>query len=494
MIGHQSGTWLDWARIDDAQLVFHLVDSAKVNKLKARCALDIDPAAVSGDKALAEAMRKQHWTWATVPDTLPEYWIYGAMDPVLTSHGLGKHLPVVAMRWPRSYDLELAYVRLCAKMMSAGMMIDIPYIKGWQSQIAEWEARALAWLRSEFGVTSVASNDQIGHALDRAGIPIGPRTGTGKPQADKAAMDWYSARYPEAKPLLDALRFAKKADGIQHRYLEKFLAMAVDGIVHYSIHSTGAQRTGRNSVTDPPMQTFDRDIPLVRGSFRPREGYVFLTIDADQIEARLCAITSGDPQMIADFNECDRTGQSFFLNMAQRIYKQQISKKDQRYTMTKNTVYATIYGSGMDTAAVTAGVTVDQLEPIYQGFKIMYPVLARRSRKLVERMKRMKGQPRVKTITGRELVVDRHRAYSAIDYEIQGSAAEIMKHGAVAVAAAGYEDMLRITIHDELLGEVPREHAEDIKRHWTEILTDRTSFPVPLTWSGDILPDRWVKT
>jgi len=377
-------------------------------------------------------------------------------------------------------------------MMSAGMMIDIPYIKRWQSLTAEWEAGAWRWLRDQWGVTNMG-NGSVGAALEKAGIEIGPRTGTGMPQVDKAAMDWYAARHPEAKPLLDALRFVKKADGIQNRYLAKFLAMAVDGIVHYSIHSTGAQRTGRNSVTSPPMQTFDRDIPLVRGSFRPRDGNVFITIDADQIEARLCAITSGDPKMIADFNECDRTGQSFFLNMAGRIYGEPISKKDPRYTMTKNTVYATIYGSGMDTAAVTAGVTVDQLEPIYQGFKTMYPVLAKDSRRLVERMKRMKGQPRVKTITGRELVVDRHRAYSAIDYRIQGSAAEILKHGAVAVAAAGYEDMLRLTIHDELLGEAPREHAEDIKRHWTQILTDRDSFPVPLTWSGDVLEERWEK-
>lgn len=494
VLGHQSGTWLSWAQIDDAQLVCHLADSARVNKLKARTALDIDPAAVSLEKALAEAMRKNHWTWATVPDTLPEYWIYAAMDPVDTSHLLGKHLPAVRQRWPASYDLELAYVRLCAKMMSAGMMIDIPYIKGWLAQIADWEARALAWLRSEYGITSVSSNAQIGQALDRAGIEIGPRTGTGLPQADKAAMDWYAARHPEAKPLLDTLRFAKKADGIQHRYLEKFLAMAVDGVVHYSIHSTGAQRTGRNSVTDPPMQTFDRDIPLVRGSFCPRDGHVFFTIDADQIEARLCAITSGDPQMIADFIECDRTGQSFFLNNAKRIYRQDIAKSDKRYTATKNTFYSMCYGSSLDNAAVTAGVTVEELEPIYQGFKQMYPVFGRRSRRLVERMKRMKGQPRVTTISGRELVVDRHRAYSAIDYEIQGSAAEIMKWGAVAVAAAGYEDFLRLTIHDELLAEVPREHAKDVQRAVTEILTDRDNFPVPLTWSGDILTERWVKT
>jgi DNA polymerase-1 len=494
VFGHQSGLWLNWAQVDDAQLVLHLIDSAAVNKLKPRAARDIDPSAMAGEKALAEAFRAQGWGYATVPDNLPAYWMYGALDPVLVSWLLDKHLPMVRSRWAASYDLELAYNRLCAKMMSAGMMIDRPYIEHWAAVIGQWHEQAAAWLRANWGVTEVASNAQIGRALEAAGVPIGPRTATGLPKADKDTMDWYAAHHPWAAPLINALRYAKKAEGIQGRYLQKFLAMAVGDIMHYSIHSIGAQRTGRNSVTDPPMQTFDRDVPIARGCFIPRPGNAFGTIDADQIEARLAAHTSGDPQMIADFLECDRTGASFFLRMASRIYHQDISKKDPRYTMTKNTVYATIYGSGMETAAATAGVPIEQLRPIYDGFRAMYPQLARRSRRLIESMKRMKGQPRVKTISGRELAVDRHRAYSAVDYEIQGSAAEILKAGAVAVAAAGYEDLLRITIHDELMLEGPREEMPAVMAHVEQILTDRDNFRVPLTWSGSVLEGRWVKT
>src|SRR5437899_10247188 len=56
VLGHQSGLWLNWAQVDDAQLACHLADSAAVNKLKARSARDIDPSAMAGEKALAEAM------------------------------------------------------------------------------------------------------------------------------------------------------------------------------------------------------------------------------------------------------------------------------------------------------------------------------------------------------------------------------------------------------------------------------------------------------
>lgn len=493
VLWHQSGLQLPWHLVDDAQLVVHLADSAAVCKLKPRAARDIDPSAMAGERALAEAMRAQHWTWATVPDGFPAYWMYGAMDPVLTSWLLGKHLPLVRSKFSASYDLELAYIRLCAQMMSTGMMIDIPYIEEWAARIIAWGEQASTWLRDSWGVTSVESNAQVGAALERAGVPIVHRTGTGQPQADKWAMEWYAAHHPEAAPLISALRNTKKAYKIVNSYLAKFLAMADDGIMHYSIHSVGAQRTSRSSVTDPPMHTYDRDIPVMRGSFRPRPGMAFVTIDADQIEARLAAHFSGDRQMIEDFLACDASGQSFFVNMASRIYRQEISKKDPRYTMTKNTVYATIYGSGKETAAATAGVSVAQLEPIYLGFKAMYPQLARRSMRLINAMKNM-DRPRVRTLSGRHLAVDRHRAYAAVDYEIQGSAADFMKAGGVALDAAGLGGMLRLSIHDEWLLEVPVNMAEDVLHTATDILTDRVNFRVPLTWSGTVLPERWVKT
>jgi DNA polymerase I len=495
VLWHQSGLWLPWAQLDDAQLVCHIVDSAAINKLKPRTARDIDPSAMVGERALAETMKARHDTWATIPDDLPEYWMYAAMDPVEVSWLLDKHLPVVTSRWAASYDLELAYNRLTAQMMSAGMMIDQPYIAHWTALTTEWNERAMDWLRENYGITSVEKHAEVGAVLEANGVVIDKRTRNGQAVVDKAQMEHYAATFPHAAELISHIRWAKKSQAILGRYLTKFTEMAVDGVIHASIHSTGAQRTGRNSVTGPPMQTFDRDVPVIRGSFIPPPGYCFVSWDAAQIEARLAAHFSGDPQMIADFRMCDESGQSFFVNMASRIYGTKISKRDPRYTMTKNTVYATIYGSGLETAAATAGVSLAQLAPIYNGFKAMYPVLARRSRRLIDSLKyTSRGrQPRVKTLTGRELVVDRGREYAGVDYEIQGSAAEVCKYGAVALDAAGYGDLLRLTIHDEILALAPIGDAEDVLRAGTEILTDTSSFRLPIPWEGAIMRERWVK-
>jgi DNA polymerase I-like protein with 3'-5' exonuclease and polymerase domains len=80
-----------------------------------------------------------------------------------------------------------------------------------------------------------------------------------------------------------------------------------------------------------------------------------------------------------------------------------------------------------------------------------------------------------------------------VDYEIQGSAAEFMKTCTLRMDAAGYGPNLRLTIHDEILGEFPVADAERILQHGVEILTDRTSFRVPLLWEGKVMTERWVK-
>lgn len=499
VLRHQDGLALDWARIDDAQSAGHLVNSREVQKLKPRAARDIDPRAMAGEHQLKDGFRKQGWTWATVPEDWQPYWAYGALDPVLTSWMLDKYLPEVHASYRGVYDLDLAYARLCANMMSTGMAIDIPYIMSNQQQVSAWADQARDWLRG-YGVTSVNSNEQIGACLRAAGVPILHRTPGGMPSCDKDTLEGYAAEYPHAAGLLRTILGARKAGKIVNDVFGKFLALADDGVVHYSIHPLGAQRTSRSSVTDPAMQTFDRDIPIIRGSFVPRPGHVFISIDADQIELRLSAHISGDEKLIADIAECDlalaagdKVAGSFFLRFASSIYGP-ITKSDPRYTTTKNTVYSMTYGAGKATAAHTAGVPVAAIEPIYDGFRAAYPQLARYSRALVSRLERMRGgQPYVTTIGGRKLMVDRDKCYSGVDYRIQGSAAELMKYGGVKLDAAGFGDMLRLSLHDEWLLESPVTDATDVLREATAVLTDRDSFRIPITWSGSILDTRWVK-
>lgn len=489
-----SGLDPQWARTDDSMTASYLSDSIKQAGLKPRSAIEIDSRAMTAERRLAEGMAAQKWTWATVPFAFDPYWQYGALDPVMSAHLWAKFSPEVTTTFRQPYDLERATLRITANMMDHGMMIDRGFIRRNVSERLAWAGQAMEWLRAEHRIWSCESNEQVGRCLNAAGVPTLARTDTGLPSISKDTLQMYAAEFPHAAELIRIIATVRKTDKVVHSYLEKFLELAgADDIMHYAIHPSKA-RTGRMSVTDPPMQTYDRDEPVVRGCYVPRPGYVFITIDADQIEARLGAHFSGDRQMIQDFLDADRTGQKFFIIAAGRIYARDIGKRDPEYTWTKNATYGQIYGAGLPKVAATAGVPVAQMEPVYRGLQERYPGLGYLMNRLINQNRRSGRRPQVLTLNGRRLYADRGHEYALLNYMIQGSAAEIMKRGLVNLDAAGLGPYLCLPVHDEIIIEAPREYAEDMLREATRILTDRENFSVPITWAGEILKDRWRKT
>lgn len=495
-----AGLKLKWSKLQDTLIACHLYDSIMPHGLKAAGSRMVDSRAMLGEKILQEAMAANHWTWATVPVDYPGYWAYGALDPVLTAHLWKKVGPSALGVYSHAYDLERATVRIAAQMMDTGMMLDVPFIERSIGKLLDWERQALAWLRGEFGITSVKSANQIERALNSVGIPTMVWTKTGQASIEKDTLKLYGNMFPEHRKLIETISWARKTDTIVNTHLRKFLDLRDgDDVIHPTMNTCQA-RTSRQSVTDPPMQTFDRDVPMIRGAYRPRPGNAFVTVDADQIEARLGAHFSSDPGMIEMFRHAEQTGIDFFRLMAGQIFRADpatIDKTDLRRQVTKNATYAKLYGSGLEKMAATAGVPVEQARPVYTAFGQLYPGPERRLNQLVRQAKaefRAGRRGYVTTPTGRRLYVDQGKEYAALNYEFQGHAAEILKQGVIDLDAAGLGPYLRLTIHDEVLAEVPTEHAADALATMSRILTDRTTYQVPISWQGNILTERWRKS
>jgi len=488
---HAPGWRQRWELTEDTLPAGHICDSLKLAGLKPRAALEIDSRALKGEQILHDGMAANHWTWDTVPDDWEPYWAYSALDPVLTAHLWRKFAPQVTGPYREAYDLEKATTRISAAMMDAGLAVDIPFIESAMGRVSAYHDRAMAYLSAVHGIRTVNSGAQVMAGLNRAGIPTQVWTATGEPAISKDALAFYKANYTQHRDLIQCVQWARKAGDINGKYLAKFLALHVDGVMHYSINTCRA-RTSRMSVTDPPMQTFDRDEPIIRGSYIPRPGHVFISVDADQMEMRETAHFSGDANLIQDFLDADASGQSFFVLAASRIYGQDIAKSDPRYNWTKNASYAQVYGSGLENAAVTAGVPVEQMRPVYYGFQQRYPGVPALMNRLIKQGK-SGGRPYATAIDGRKLYVRRGHEYAILNTMCQGSGAVILKRGLVDLDAAGLGQYLRLTLHDEYLMECPKEDAEEVLRKTEQILTNRTDYRVPITWSGKILKDRWVK-
>ena len=134
------------------------------------------------------------------------------------------------------------------------------------------------------------------------------------------------------------------------------------------------------------------------------------------------------------------------------------------------------------------------MEPVKRAFDQRFPGLKDLMRQVttVAHARYLKeGLAYVMTPLGRRLPTTGEAEYKLVNYLIQGHAAEVLKEGLINLDTAGLGELLVLPVHDEVILDVPRGQALEVKSLVEETLTDLTRYAVPLTWSADILPTRW---
>jgi DNA polymerase-1 len=255
-------------------------------------------------------------------------------------------------------------------------------------------------------------------------------------------------------------------------------------------------RTGRMSITDPALQTLPSGDATVRRAFIPKdEDHVIISSDLDQVEFRLTANLSQDQKLIALFQEADRTGGDVFTSIMQQVYADDtLQKSDPRRKLIKGVVYGKLYGAGVTTMALTAGVTDAQMKPVVDAFDQNYPGVRMMSQAIEDAgMRRLKseGVGYVKTRTGRRLPCDDNRVYSLTNYLIQASAAEIFKQNLIKLDQADLTEYLIVPVHDEIVLNVPKDNVEEVMETVRECMTTTDGWQVPLTAGVDGPFENW---
>lgn len=498
-IREHTGVDLAWERLDDTLTGARLLDPTADNRLKPLNRRYVDPAAALGQQELDEGMKANGWGWHDVPIDFPPYWIYGALDPVESVHLHGHIIPRVQTTCPDAYSLERAATRICTHMMRTGLQLDIPYVEKSIDDFDTKSTQIRGWLKSAHKITSPKSSGQIAKALENAGQKILKYTDRGAPQFDKEWLDIYANRGENeaVRQLAQYIRAVRHIEDIRDRYATKFVALAdANGVVHCNINVTGA-RTHRMSIDTPALQQLPRDDKVIRGSFIPRPGHVFISVDLDQVEARLMAHLSADPGLIEAFRLADTIGPDFFTVVARTLYDDPTLDKTSIFRqMTKNSVYAKAYGGGQEKIAMMSGASLDGVAAFEAMFDSRFPGM----RKLMTGVERDAKQAfyrgergGVRLEDGRFLPCDKGKEYATLNYLIQGTAAIYMKRCLIALDNAGLLPMLRLPIHDEILLEAPVDQADEILKIVEDCMTDLINYRVPLTAGGKILTERWQK-
>ena len=234
----------------------------------------------------------------------------------------------------------------------------------------------------------------------------------------------------------------------------------------------------------------------VRRAFIPKdEDHLIISSDLDQVEFRLTANFSQDQDLINLFNEADRTGGDVFTEIMRQVYQDPTAQKsDNRRKLIKGVVYGKLYGAGVTTMALTAGVADAQMKPVVDAFDTSYPGVRFMAQAIEDagmRRLRSEGVGYVKTKTGRRLPCDDDRVYSLTNYLIQASAAEIFKQNLVKLDQADLTEYLIVPVHDEIVLNVPREGYQEIMETVKQCMTTTDGWAVPLTAGVDGPFENW---
>jgi DNA polymerase-1 len=255
-------------------------------------------------------------------------------------------------------------------------------------------------------------------------------------------------------------------------------------------------RTGRMTIQNPALQTLPKGDDTVRRAFIPKDDdHVIITSDLDQVEFRMFASMSQDPNLVSLFNLADATGSDPFTEIGREIYQDPtMQKSDKRRGLIKGVVYGRLYGAGVAKQALTAGVPEDQMRAVSNEFDIRFPGMIGFQKKVEDiGMRRLKseGQGYVNTWTGRRLPCDEDRVYTLVNYLIQGGAAEVFKSNLVKLDQADLTEYLIVPVHDEIVLNAPREQAAEFQQIVRECMTTTDGWAVPLTADVDGPLENW---
>lgn len=463
----------------DTMIMAFLKNPAARMDLKGAATIYVDKRASAGRGLLEQVMSGGGFTWATVPIDHPAYWLYGTMDVILTSRLASKLYPEIMQKFRYPYELELAVIHCLRDAELAGMMIDRDYIARAKVKLSA----ELEWMEPQIPCKPNSEKQVIEYLLS-IGVPLFVRTEKGNLSTDKEVMAYFQDDFPVCKLIGDY----KSKYRMLHAYLEKFEDLAVTDVLRASTRPVAA-KTGRMSVTDPPLQTLPRG-RLVRDAIVSRPGTRFVMADFAGMELRALASVAQEKNMLAAFAR----GDDLHNYVATELYGPDFTK--QQRGVVKNGQFSLIYGAGVEKFAVTAKISLEVAKEFHERYDTMFPAVREyMSRNVQEVMERAGGKRTAKgwveLIDGRILPIPGEKAYISTNYKIQGGCAVVLKQKIVELDAAGLGDYFRLAVHDELLLEVPEADVPEAREILREVMPDRYSFPgVTLTTDQDEV-DRW---
>jgi DNA polymerase-1 len=428
-----------------------LQDNALGNGRRSLAALVKERLAWAMDKAL----QVSDWTAANLTGAQLEY---AALDAVAAYQLARVQAPQLQERdRGRCYQLMRDAQLAIARLELAGCPFDTA---AHTALIAQWQSTA-EQARGELDSLLNGANPDSPLQLSKwlsANLPADmletwPRTATGQLATDADALAGLTL--PALEPLA---RYKTAIKGLS-TYGKGYAAhiSPVTGRIHASF-TIGGTATGRLSCSSPNIQNPPRD-PAFRALFAPTPGRCLVVADYGQIELRVAALVSGDPAMLAVYEQ----GEDLHRKTAAAFLGKEpgaVSKAERQ--IAKGINFGMLFGSGAKglqafcKSSYGVDLSLAQADKARAAFFAAYPGLSAwqgNTRKAAELAKQ------VRTPGGRVRGLDKNIGTECLNTPVQGGAAECLLAALAALDVDSLGGRLVNIVHDELVVECEPEQA-----------------------------------
>ena len=370
------------------------------------------------------------------------------------------------------YDMEMPLVEVLMEMEEEGITIDsnalAEYSKELDSTLIDLDSQIKELAGMEFNTDSPK---QMGEVLfEKLKISAkAKKTKTGQFATSEDVLEKHKHDHPIV-PLI-----------LEYRQLRKLKSTYVDALPTYCdqndgrIHTNFMQTvtaTGRLSSNNPNLQ----NIPIrsekgreIRRAFVSRDkDHKLMAVDYSQIELRIIAALSEDPNMIQSF----RDGLDIHAATAAKVYGVSIEAvtREQR-SAAKAVNFGIIYGQSAFGLAQNLKISRTEAKEIIDSYFEQYGTIKSYMDKVISQAREegyvetiMNRRRYLPDINSGNAIVRGYAERNAINAPIQGSAADIIKMAMISVHAEMKKKQVKskmiLQVHDELVFDVHNSEEE----------------------------------
>jgi DNA polymerase I len=389
-------------------------------------------------------------------------------------------------------DMELPLSHVLAHIECRGIKLDTDRLReigvevGGQLAALETEIHTLAGL--PFNITSPKQLADV--LFGKLSLPVVRKTKTG-PSTDADTLEELATLHPVPAKIVD-YRVLSKLKGT---YIDALPALVnpATGRLHTSFNQAVAA-TGRLSSSNPNLQ----NIPIrsevgrrIRQAFVAKPEHVLVSADYSQIELRILAHFSQDPAFLDAF----RSGEDIHQRTAAEVFSvPSASVTPEHRRIAKAINFGLSYGQSDFGLAQVLRIPRAQARSYIQSYFERYAGVrsymertiaeARASAETITLLGRRRPLPEIRATRAQD------RTYAeriARNTPIQGSAADLLKLAMIRVEQAIEtgrspvpEAALLLTVHDELVFEVPTGRSEEFKLWVKNEMEEVYKLDVPL--------------